>query len=129
MASPARSISTSPGTNYLMQRRSDFEVSEVARGCTSEGEDGLAVDRRRSVAVLSSAATLPARREDLDPADRDTYDVWARWVGAFYSSLAVLLLLALLVGAHMPVDRKVLPDSPTFERSSLSVPPPRSIGK
>ena len=49
----------------------------------------------------------PARRHDtrrtsLGPDDRKVFNVWALRVAAFYSSLVLALLVAMLVGVHTP---------------------------
>jgi hypothetical protein len=48
---------------------------------------------------VSSAGSRPVRWTPPDEDDRKVFNVWALWVAAFYSSLAAVLLVAMLLGA------------------------------
>lgn len=54
----------------------------------------------------------------LDPDDRKVFNVWARWVTAFYSLLIMSLLVAMRLGAQVPAGRETASAASTIERSS-----------
>ena len=54
----------------------------------------------------------------VDPDDRKVFNVWARWVTAFYSLLIISLLVAMRLGAHAPAGRETASAASTIERSS-----------
>jgi hypothetical protein len=58
----------------------------------------------------------------LDSDDRKVFNNWALAVIAFYVSLVVLLLVAVLCGVYLPADSEALLASPAIERSSSELP-------
>lgn len=132
MTSFARSFSKETrGAPVAANRCPGGDLSGTANDRIAFGEGRHVPDTANSMAEMPASRVLPARRMDLKPADRDTFDRWARWVAAFYSVLAVSLLGAMLLGAHTPADRNELLASHATARSLLASPAPvtRSIVK
>lgn len=121
----ARSVSNSDGGATAANQDPDVDVSEPANDRSFAGAGRLVLDPANSIAAASA---LPKRRADLQPTDRDTFDLWARRVMAFYSLLAISLLGAMLLGVHVPerksllashVNGRVAPDLPAAVSPSI----------
>jgi hypothetical protein len=67
----------------------------------------------------------------LDSNDRAVFNIWARRVTAFYSLLIVSLVAAMLLGAHLSDDQKLLAATSAMDKSSPAMPVPvtGSVGK
>jgi hypothetical protein len=121
----ARSLSKKThGTASAASQDSNVDVSGTANDRSSAGEGRLVLNMANSMAAAPLSAALRARRGDLKPADRDTFDRWARWVAAFYSLLAISLLGAMLLGAHTPAGRNDLFASHATAHSLPELPAP-----
>jgi hypothetical protein len=59
----------------------------------------------------------------LDPNDRAVFNIWARRVAAFYSVLILSLVVAILLGAHISDDQKLLAATAAMEQSAPEMPP------
>jgi hypothetical protein len=89
-------------------QNSSSDVSGAPNERSSAGAGRFVLDPANSIVEAPASAALPARRGDLKPADRDTFDLWARRVVAFYSLLAIALLGAMLLGAQTTAGRNDL---------------------
>jgi hypothetical protein len=78
-----------------------------------------------------AADSRATRWASLQPNDREVFNIWAKWVIAFYSLLVAGLVVAMLLGARTSADRKDLSASSTAERGppALSATAPGSMGK
>jgi hypothetical protein len=85
----------------------------------------------RSASGQNAPGGRGARWASLDSNDRAVFNIWARRVTAFYSLLIISLVAAMLLGAHISADRKLLAASPAMELSSPEMPAPitGSVGK
>jgi hypothetical protein len=95
-------------------------------------DSGLGPERQqRSDAGVNSVSRRTARWTSLDSEDRRVFHVWALGVAAFYSSLALCLLVAILLGAYTPAGQKNLSASAAMEPHSpeWSAAAAPSIGK
>lgn len=82
-------------------------------------------------AGANSAGRFPAQWTSLDSDDRKVFNVWARWVAAFYASLVASLLVAIVVGARMPAGQRPgsAPSATQHSSLDLSAPTTRSAAK
>jgi hypothetical protein len=119
----ARSFSEEArGTGAAANRNSGADVSEAVDDRPPAGEGRHVLDPANSLSEAPASMVLTARRMDLRPADRDTFDRWARWVAAFYSALAISLLGAMLLGTHTPAGRNDLLASRATAHSLQALP-------
>jgi hypothetical protein len=66
----------------------------------------------------SGAARRAVQRTALDSDDRRVFNIWVRWVTAFYSLLIISLLVAMRLAAPAPAGMETVSAAPTIERSS-----------
>ena len=105
----ARSVSDKTrGIAVAANQNSSPDVSGAANERFSAGTARFVLDPANSIGEAPASAGLSTRRGDLKPADRDTFDLWARRVAAFYSLLAIALLGAILLGAQTMAGRNDL---------------------
>jgi hypothetical protein len=70
--------------------------------------------------ALTSCRSAVAIRATLGPADRDTFDIWARRVAAAYCLIAIVLVTGLYLGGHRPAGQGGLSAPQPFERSTAA---------
>jgi hypothetical protein len=121
---PDRNFSDSSGEEAGHPRAG---VSRISEACKTPGVPGSERQRRFDAGVNWRTA----RWTSLDSEDRRVFNVWALGVAAFYSSLALCLLVATLLGAYTPAGQKNLSASAAMQPHSpeLSAAAARSIGK
>jgi hypothetical protein len=112
------------GTGAAANQNSGAVASEAANDRPSTGEGRHMLAPANSSTQGPASVVLPARRMDLKPDDRDTFDRWVRWVAAFYSALAISLLGAMLLGTHTPATRNDLLASHAPARGVHALPAP-----
>jgi hypothetical protein len=72
--------------------------------------------------MMPSRYQRPNHFASLDANDRAVFNRWARSVTAFYSLLTTLLVAAMLLGAHISADRKLVAATSAMEKSSPASP-------
>jgi hypothetical protein len=123
---PDRNFSDSSGEEAGHPRAGVSRISEASKTSGVPGSER----QRRFDAGVNSISRRTARWTSLDSDDRRVFNVWALGVTAFYSSLALCVLVAVLLGAYTPAGQKNLSASVAMQphSSELSA-AARSIGK
>jgi hypothetical protein len=124
----ARSVSgQNRDTETAANQSTCTDIAGAVNDRVSAGAGRFVLNTANSTAETLAAVALSARRGDLKPADRDTFDLWARRVVTFYSLLA---MGAMLLGAHAPERRDLLASHSTAGNlPELSAPETRSAVK
>jgi hypothetical protein len=127
----ARSVSgQNRDTETAANQSTCTDIAGAVNDRVSAGAGRFVLNTANSTVETPAAVALSARRGDLKPADRDTFDLWARRVVTFYSLLAIALLGAMLLGAHAPERRDLLASHSTAGNlPELSAPETRSAVK
>lgn len=127
----------------LNRQRPNSPANSPAKSCANSCESvfvlcsdssGEAAGQPRagaSGAGVNSVSRPTARWTSLDSDDRRVFNVWALGVAAFYSSLALSLLVAILLGVYTPAGQKDLSASAgtQYRSTELSAQAARSTGK